>query len=66
MRSVSRGEDSVGTKENAALVRELYGTLMANGDVTTAERILAPDYVDHDVPGPFPGTREGLIVDLPA
>lgn len=46
---------------NADLVRELYATLMAKGDVGAAERILAPDYVDHDIPGPFPGTREGLV-----
>jgi predicted ester cyclase len=48
-------------QRNAALVHELYGSLMAEGDVAAAERILAEDYVDHDVPGPFPGTRDGLI-----
>lgn len=51
-----------GTLErNRALVHELYDTLMAEGDVAAAERLVADDYVDHDVPGPFPGTRDGLI-----
>jgi predicted ester cyclase len=47
-------------ERNKELVRELYGTLMAKGDTDAADRILAQDYVDHDIPGPFPGTREGL------
>ncbi len=46
--------------ENKELVRRLYATLMAKGDTGTADEILAEEYVDHDVPGPFPGTREGL------
>ena len=49
------------TETNVGLVRELYGALMARGDVGAAERIVADDYIDHDVPGPFPGTRDGLI-----
>ena len=45
---------------NKDLVRRLYGTLMAKGDTAAADEILAKDYIDHDIPGPFPGTREGL------
>lgn len=48
------------TEHNKALVRELYARLMARGDTEGADEILAEDYVDHDIPGPFPGTREGL------
>jgi predicted ester cyclase len=48
------------TDRNKALVQQLYGTLMAKGDTVAADGILAVDYVDHDVPGPFPGTRDGL------
>jgi predicted ester cyclase len=46
---------------NRDLVRELYGSLMARGDEAAARRIHAEDYVDHDVPGPVPGNRDGLI-----
>jgi len=50
------------TESNKDLVRELYGRLMGEGDVATAERILSDDYVDHDVPGlPGGGNRYDLI-----
>lgn len=48
------------TGRNKELVRRLYATLMATGDTETADEILAENYVDHDIPGPFPGDREGL------
>lgn len=48
------------TERNKDLVRRLYARLMAEGDTVAADEILAEDYVDHDVPGPFPGTRDGL------
>lgn len=48
------------TERNKELVRALYGSLMAKGDTVAADGILAEDYVDHDIPGPFPGTRDGL------
>jgi predicted ester cyclase len=47
-------------EQNKELVRRLYATLMAEGDTRAADEILAEDYVDHDIPGPFPGDREGL------
>ena len=47
-------------EQNKDLVRRLYATLMAKGDTEAADEILAEDYVDHDVPGPFPPDREGL------
>jgi predicted small metal-binding protein len=33
---------------------------MARGDTRVADEILADDYVDHDIPGPFPPDRHGL------
>lgn len=48
------------TTGNKELVRRLYATLMARGDTRAADGILADDYVDHDIPGPFPPDREGL------
>jgi predicted ester cyclase len=50
------------TDWNKDLVRELYAKLMGEGDVATAERLLAADYVDHDVPGlQGDGDRDDLI-----
>jgi predicted ester cyclase len=46
---------------NKELVRNLYGTLMANGDTASADSILAKDYVDHSIPGlSGNGNREDL------
>lgn len=36
---------------NKNLVIRLYGSLMANGDTRAADEVLAPDYLDHDIPG---------------
>jgi predicted ester cyclase len=46
---------------NIALVRELYDSLMARGDVATGRRILAENFRDHDIPGLGTGGREELI-----
>jgi predicted ester cyclase len=46
---------------NKALVHRLYERLMANGDVTAAEEILAGGYVDHSVPGMAEAGRAELI-----
>jgi predicted SnoaL-like aldol condensation-catalyzing enzyme len=48
-------------ERNKALVHELYGTLMAQGDVEAAQRILADEYRDHDLPGVGEGGRAELI-----
>jgi predicted SnoaL-like aldol condensation-catalyzing enzyme len=55
------GQDMSTTEANKALVHELYGTLMARGDVASAERILAESYRDHDLPGIGEGGRAELI-----
>lgn len=39
------------TEANKGLVRELYGSLMAKGDVAAADQLLGAGYVDHDIPG---------------
>jgi steroid delta-isomerase-like uncharacterized protein len=46
---------------NKALVRRLYERLMADGDVATAEEILADGYLDHSVPGMAEAGRAELI-----
>jgi predicted SnoaL-like aldol condensation-catalyzing enzyme len=46
---------------NKALVHQLYGTLMAQGDLESAHRILADTYCDHDLPGIGEGGRAELI-----
>ncbi len=46
---------------NKQLVRRLYDVLHANGDVEAARAIVAPDYIDHDLPGLGSGGREELI-----
>lgn len=48
------------TDSNKTLVRELYASLMARGDVEAANQILSPDYVDHDIPGLGEGGRDHL------
>ncbi|MGE0229219.1 MAG: ester cyclase [Dehalococcoidia bacterium] len=49
------------TEENKDLVRRLYDVLHARGDAEAARALLAPDYVDHDIPGLGSGGREELI-----
>ena len=49
------------TQANKDLVHRLYNTLMAEGDVTAAQEILATGYVDHDIPGLGEGGRAELI-----
>jgi predicted ester cyclase/uncharacterized protein YndB with AHSA1/START domain len=58
----SLGRDPVSTAEaNKELVRRLYGTLMAKGDIAAADAILTENYLDHDIPGhPGGGGRDEL------
>jgi predicted ester cyclase len=58
---------TISLESNKELVRNLYGTLMANGDIASANSILAEDYVDHSIPGlprkvsaAFPGIQPEL------
>lgn len=51
---------------NKQLVRRLYATLHAEGDLASAREILAEDYVDHDIPGIGEGGREELIAAVQA
>ena len=52
---------AISQESNKELVRNLYGTLMAKGDTTSADSILANDFVDHSIPGlPRDGNREDL------
>lgn len=46
------------TEENKALVRRLYAEVMGKGNMTEADALLSPEYVEH-LPVPTPG-REGL------
>jgi steroid delta-isomerase-like uncharacterized protein len=46
------------TEENKALVRRLYTEVMGKGNMTVADELLSPEYVEH-LPVPTPG-REGL------
>jgi predicted SnoaL-like aldol condensation-catalyzing enzyme len=46
---------------NKELVRRLYGGLMAKGDTTVADQVLADDYLDHDIPGVGEGGRRELV-----
>lgn len=46
--------------KNKELVKKLYATLMAEGDTITANELLSPNYVDHDIPGLGKGGREEL------
>ena len=48
-------------KGNKDLVHRLYNTLMARGDVDSANQILADDYIDHDLPGIGEGGKVQLI-----
>jgi predicted ester cyclase len=48
-------------ESNKALVQRLYERLMANGDVSAAEEVLDPGYVDHSLPGNAVGGRTELI-----
>jgi predicted ester cyclase len=45
---------------NRALVRQLYSSLMGNGDTTVAGSLLADDYLDHALPGIGEGGRAEL------
>jgi hypothetical protein len=49
------------TAANKALVRRLYGGLMAKGDTAVAEEVLAEDYLDHDILGVGQGGRQELV-----
>jgi steroid delta-isomerase-like uncharacterized protein len=46
------------TEENKALVRRLYAEVMGKGNMTIADALLSPEYIEH-LPVPTPG-REGL------
>jgi predicted SnoaL-like aldol condensation-catalyzing enzyme len=46
------------TEENKALVRRLYAEVMGKGNMTEADELLSPQYVEH-LAVPAPG-REGL------
>lgn len=46
---------------NKEFVRRRYGTLMAVGDVAAVDEVLAPDDLDHDLPGAGEGGRAELI-----
>jgi predicted ester cyclase len=46
---------------NKELVRRLYGGLMAKGDTTVADQVLADDYLDHDIPGVGEGGKRELV-----
>jgi predicted ester cyclase len=46
---------------NKELVRRLYGGLMAKGDTTVADEVLADDYCDHDIPGVGEGGKRELV-----
>jgi predicted ester cyclase len=43
------------------LVRRLYAVLHGSGDTEAASTILAPDYLDHDLPGIGEGGRDQLF-----
>jgi predicted ester cyclase len=48
-------------QQNKDLVRRLYEGLMTKGDNSVADAVVAPDYVDHDMPGfDRPAGREEL------
>jgi hypothetical protein len=49
------------TAANKELVRRLYGGLMAKGDTAVAEKVLAEDYLDHDISGVGQGGRQELV-----
>jgi steroid delta-isomerase-like uncharacterized protein len=51
-------EDRQADKE---LIRRLYAVLHASGDTDAASRIVADDYVDHDLPGIGQGGRDELF-----
>ncbi len=46
------------TEDNKALVRRFYAEVMGKGNMTEADALLSPEYVEH-LPVPTPG-REGL------
>jgi steroid delta-isomerase-like uncharacterized protein len=46
------------TEDNKALIRRLYAEVMHKGNMTSADELISPRYVEH-VPLPTPG-REGL------
>lgn len=46
------------TEDNKAIVRRLYAEVMGKGNMTEADALLSPEYVEH-LPVPTPG-REGL------
>jgi predicted ester cyclase len=47
---------------NKDLVRRLYAVLHGAGDTESASKILASDYLDHDLPGIGEGRREQLFM----
>lgn len=48
-------------ESNTALVKRLYTEVLAKGNMTVADEVLASSYVDHRLPFPdLPGNREGL------
>jgi predicted ester cyclase len=47
---------------NKDLVRRLYAVLHGAGDTAAASAIVAPDYVDHDLPGIGEGGRDQLFI----
>lgn len=48
--------------QNEKLVRALYARLMAKGDTTVTNDLLAADYLDHDIPGlPNGGGASDLV-----
>jgi ketosteroid isomerase-like protein len=48
------------TEENKALFRRTYEELLNGGDLSVADELVAPEFVNHEAP---PGTRPWTGVD---
>jgi hypothetical protein len=62
----NRGEPSMGTEENKAVVRRFMSEVVGGGNLDVADEVLAPNYVNLAMGGPTsPASRRWSLPPLP-